>query len=640
MSGVPSFLDTVLDSQDNFEDLVEYKDEELLEGPELNIIEFTESPKGLHLELRPTQRVILKLLYGVPLSTVIPDEPENTPPLYSRRILVRHPVSGQVNGPFSEVQYLEFLREEGRTNGIEGKEYTSLILNIGRRGGKSTLSTVISSYEIYRLLRKRCPQRHYGIRDNAVIRVIVVGTDKSQSEDLFSDISSFSSSSPYLRKYLSDDIKSEITFFTPYDFQKANRSGTRIKPTLLIKPVSCNAPAVRGPNTIDGIMDECAHMMDSTSKKASANSVYEALEPSVSTFYDGKMILISTPNGPQGFFYDIFTMAAQEGDDSDILVIKAPTWEINPGRVTDVKYRNKWKLDKNSFRQEYGADFTSTVRDYIEDPDMFFKNIYPIPGVTENEECKLPEQEPAEKGQQGIDYYFAADLGFKQDSTCFAIGHAEGDGEDKKIVVDYVAEYQPGEEFEWTNDQGVISFEKMSKETVDLTESFNIVKGAFDQHHGPAYSEHLLNNGITNFVELPPSDKLHNDVYQVFRRLYQEERLVLPGYDWIIDGFLDLIMVKKGVGDKEKIKVAATRGKHDDVPDAISRLVYLIFKEVYLKEGVGAKVSKPVKTSGYRVVTDLRHNRNLLNKHNSNAVDSYMRKQGHSNSRGRMKRRF
>lgn len=637
-----SFLDQVFETQENFEDNVEYKDEELLDGPELSIIEFTESAKGLNLELRPAQKVILKLLYGVSLSNIIPEEPEDTPAIESKRLNIRHPISGIEVGPLSELEYLEFLKSEGRTNAIEGREYTTLILNIGRRGGKSTLSAIISTYEIYKLLRKRCPQRHYKIRENAVIRVIVVGTDKTQSEALFNDISSFASSSPYLRKYLADDIKSEVSFFTPHDKQRAKRSGSRIKPTLQVRPVSCNASTVRGPNTIDGIMDECAHMMDS-SKRASASSVYEALEPSVSTFKDGKMILISTPNGPQGFFYDIYSLAEEEGGTSDMLAVKAPTWEINPGRVSDSKFRNKWKLDRNSFSQEYGADFTSTSRDYIEDPDMFFRNFYPIEGE-EDKRCLLDPREPISKGHQGVRYYFAADLGFKQDSTCFAVGHAEESNEEyeKRIVIDYVAEYEPGPDHEWTNEQGVISFEKMAKETIDLIEDFSVVKGAYDQHHGTAYTEQLVNHNITNFVELAASDKIHNEAFQIFRRMYQEERLVIPGFDWIINNFLNLEMKKSGIGDKEKIQVKARKGKHDDVADAIVRVVYLIYKEVFLKERIGSKPVKTKSSGQYKVITDLRHNRNVIGRGRSKNVEGLINKHsgGKSARQSMMRRRF
>jgi len=624
-----SIFGNILDHFEEHGDSIDYDSSDLLQGPELDIIEFTESRKGLNIQLRPAQKVILKLFYGLSLSDDIPDEDENTPLLESKRIIIQHPVSKQRLGPFSEKQYLDYLIQTNKTNAIEGKSYTTLILNIGRRAGKSTLSTIISCYELYKLLRKGCPQKHYNIRENAKIRIIVVGTDKTQSGELFDSIQSFAEQSPYLNKYLGRSNRAEVAFNTPRDLEKSKRTGRDPKPTLVITPTGCSAPGLRGPATIQAIMDEVAHMKDAKSKKASADAVFEALEPSVSTFSDGKMVMISTPNGPSGFFYDIY-QAAMESPEASMLCIQAPTWEINPGRVSDDSFLVKYKLSKASFRQEYGAEFTSSVHDYIEDYDIFARNLYPVEGLENSGAGALSPRTMHPRGSKKINYFFSADLGLKNDYTVFSVGHAEEgeEAEDRKIIVDYLAVFDPKDD-RWSNSNGVLSYRKMAQETAKIFNNFNIVKGIFDQYQGLAYKETLEDYNLHNVFELFVTDRVHSDVYTVFRALYTDERLELPATYELLDSFHNLEVSTKGYGDNVMLKVKASYGHHDDVADSIARLVFLIYKEAFLRENVcGKKVQEIEQQKNFKVVMNLKHNKGL----GSKAIKNIMRKHNVRNS--------
>lgn len=618
-----SIFENILDHFEEHGDSVEYGNVDLLQGPELSIIDFTESKEGLNIILRPAQRAILKLFYGLPLSGEIPEEDDNTPLLESNRIIIRHPISQQVIGPFSEKGYLDYLKQTNKTNAQEGKSYTKLILNIGRRAGKSTISTIISCYELYRLLRKGSPQKHYNIRENAKIRIIVVGTDKTQSGELFDSIQSFSEQSPYLNKYLSRSNRAEVAFNTPRDFEKSKRTGRNPKPTLVITPTGCSAPGLRGPATIQAIMDEVAHMKDAKSKKASADAVFEALEPSVSTFSDGKMVMISTPNGPSGFFHDIYH-AAMDSPESSMLCVQAPTWEINPGRVSDDSFLVKYKLSKASFRQEYGAEFTSSTNDFIENYEIFARNLYPVEGSYNSQAGELPARSLRKRGAKGVNYFFSADLGLKNDYTVFSVGHAEEgeDSDDRKIIVDYISVYDPKDD-RWVNSNGVLSYRKMAQETARIFNNFNIVKGVFDQYQGLAYKETLEDYNLYNVYELFVTDRVHSDVYSIFRSLYMDERLELPATVELLESFHNLEVSTKGYGDNVMLKVRASYGHHDDVADSVARLVFLIYKEAFLRENVcGKKVQEIEEKANFKVVMNLKHNKGL----GSKAIKNIMRK--------------
>jgi len=644
-SGLFSF-ENLLDEYVENRDEIQIDDSvDLLSDDELNIVEFAESPKGLNFKLRPVQRFILKLLYGIPLdSEVAPevqltddqiqdfiakgemaDENDEVPLIASEQIRFRHPISGIMEGPFSEIEYLEYLREWGpikKTNGVPNKKYKTLVLSIGRRGGKSTMSTIISCYEIYKLLRMRCPQEKYGLKKTAVITVILVGTDRNQSELLFDDIVSYAIRSPYLGKYLVTHLKKEIEFATPFDMAKATAT-KKVKPTLKIKPVSCNASSIRGVSAIQGIMDEVAHMRSSASKRASAEEVYKAIKPAVSTFDDGKMILISSPNGSTGFFHNFFTEQIAR-DDGSTLCIQAPTWEVNPGRVSDDDFLTDYMVNKNTFYQEWEAKFEASVRAYIEQFNLFERVLYPV-----HEDPKsiglLPARNKPTGGAARIHYYLSIDQGFKDDGTVVSIGHY--DSLKDKIIVDFVKKYVPGDE-RYSLTSGRLSFKKLVNDVIGLTKRFFVVKGFFDIHQGSTIEESFQDHGANNFFQMNTSDSINSEVYSLLEKLYSEERIEIPGEDWLVKEFRDLeVKTKRGLGDNRKIKVEAGSGSKDDGPDSVARLIYVIYKEVVMGENVvGDPTSALVKAAGNKVVTSLKYNEKVLKRKMDKASSRYLTK--------------
>ena len=110
-----SIFEDILDHFEEHGDSVEYGNVDLLQGPELSIIDFTESKEGLNIILRPAQRAISKLFYGLPLSGEIPEEDDNTPWLEYNRIIIRHLIYQQVIGPFPEKGYLVYLKQRYKT---------------------------------------------------------------------------------------------------------------------------------------------------------------------------------------------------------------------------------------------------------------------------------------------------------------------------------------------------------------------------------------------------------------------------------------------------------------------------------------------------------------------------------------------
>ena len=71
------------------------------------------------------------------------------------------------------------------------------------------------------------------------------------------------------------------------------------------------------------------------------------------------------------------------------------------------------------------------------------------------------------------------------------------------------------------------------------------------------------------------------------------------------------------------LKVRASYGHHDDVADSVARLVFLIYKEAFLRENVcGKKVQEIEEKANFKVVMNLKHNKGL----GSKAIKNIMRK--------------
>lgn len=146
----------------------------------VDIITFIEAEWGLSMKLYPIQKLILKAHYGIPLD----DNPINSFSITDWK--------GDNERWFTEKTYLEMLYSEGRSNIKEvtpGQERRNLILSIGRRSGKTTISACIAAYETYKLINKGWPQHYYGFTPNSMIQLISVATGKDQAGLLYQEVS-------------------------------------------------------------------------------------------------------------------------------------------------------------------------------------------------------------------------------------------------------------------------------------------------------------------------------------------------------------------------------------------------------------------------------------------------------------------
>lgn len=577
----------------------------------LNILEFIEQFKLLPFGLYPVQRFILKLYYGIPLDTVLPEDE-------TRRIRVPKDWRKVQESVFmTEVEYLAYLNAEGRCNiGVQDLSRTrkELMLVIGRRSGKSTLSALISAYELYRLLRRGHPQSYYGMPDGSEIRVLCIANDKEQAQIVYQEMSGYIGQVDYFKNSMIHDTMSYMKFQTDNDrkiFGEAKPGGHGAKGTVTSTFKSSIAKGLRGRGVICCIMDEIAFFEDDG--KSGADEIYRAISPALKQFSpkdpqkkiiplgpsEAKMILISSPDAKEGFFYKQYEMS-KTGDEASkgILMIQAPTWEVNP-TLSPEDYEEEYHKNPSAFVTEFGAQFSDRVRGWIEtESDLI--------------ECIDPDLRPLDRGLPKEPFFAGVDFGLVRDGTAITLSHLwQG-----KIEIAYHEVWYPGVPWKDSNPhlaapmvdyanhlqgQSRLDIEQIAKWFDALSHRFYITRGVFDQYAGAIFEQHLHKVGLNQFEMRKFSTVDSSDMYQNMKMALFDKRLRI--YNWpVVETPKNMETIKKLWSPMitELLELQATSagkniwviqcpqvaGKHDDVSDSIARSVLLASEYISANPGV------------------------------------------------------
>lgn len=565
----------------------------------VDIITFIEAPWGLGLKLFPVQRVILKAHYGmelddnalgIPLDCPVDStHPEYDPSwdehlddegFYKWRVVI---TDFRRENPkyMTEAGYLRFLHSEGRCNTarvIPGKQRREMVLSVGRRSGKTLITSCIVAYETYKLLLKGNPQRYYGSSQSNVIQLISVATDRDQAGLLYREASGHFTKCDFFKPYAANATQSFATFQTPFDIDRYGSYSDNPKARYSINVTfrSCVAKGLRGGANVLVALDEVAHFGEKG--QASADEVYQAVEPSTRTFSpkdpknpirpigenEGRIILISSPLGRQGLFYKQYTLGFGNNKAADnLLCIQAPTWEVNP-TVPAETFVASYLKDPNVFFTEFGAVFSDRTRGWIEDPADLMA-------------CVDPDLRPRTRAPARSPHFMGLDVALVGDYTSIAIGHNDPQG---RVVLDCVERIKAGEgDFEHLER---LEFDDVADWVLDFSRRFYISEGMFDQWAGIPMEQALKKRGLSTLKSVHHTRNLSSQMFQNFKNLMYDKKIVL--YDWPIpDGdehsphIAELLELQAEYISKYIVKVEAPNidGKHDDLSDALVRMAWV-----------------------------------------------------------------
>lgn len=473
----------------------------------------------------------------------------------------------------------------------------SMYVANGMTNHNSTISAMIASYESYKLLKKHSPQAYYGTPEGSTIQICSIATSKDQAAILYKEVRRHYNNCDFFRPFMASETQTQALFHTPRDLDVGN------KPSIRITFYSSVAKGIRGSANIVAIMDEVAFFNETG--QASAHEVYQALSPSLAQFSpkdpedaskplgdsEGRMILISSPFAKSGLFYEHYEMALSGGPGSkDLLMIQAPTWEVNP--TIPVSYFEKeYEKDPIVFITEFGAEFTDKVKSWIERDDDLIQ-------------CVNPDLKPARMGRPRDRHFLGFDLAPKGDRTAMVLTRLN----EGRIQLAYHEQWQAKTDWyelnphleepimDYARDLStteILDYEALADWIEEVSKRFYIAEGVYDSYEGIGFEQILQKRQLPqikmeNFTSVKTSE-----MYQAFKMLMYNEQLEL--YDYLItdkdssierQGYaphIQELLELEGTRRGKKLTIVEApnvRGKYDDFSDALVRSVWLALERL------------------------------------------------------------
>jgi hypothetical protein len=456
------------------------------------------------------------------------------------------------------------------------KFYRELLLACGRKGFKSLASTCILLFEVYKtLVLIKDPQEYYGLPNKKNIMYQLLAANREQATGIsFDYLRSLASTSPYLN----DKIKN--TTNESLEFQKH----------LVIQVYNSSARGCRGQSSAVVIFDEIAWWIDTKSGNLSGDEIYYAVMPNLKILKhegkqaDSKSILISSPSGRAGIFYDNFRSGNHEitiertqesGSEPWRCCFQLPTWALNPKNAFDCKtcdhpdtplcnvcnsndLRIDWKKNPERFEQEYGAVFVDTIS--------------PALSRDKIEACVVNEMglDPLGKDKE-TPRALSLDPSLVGDAYGLVMGHLT---DDNILEIDLLKEWQA-----YDRDHP-IDLKIVQKYIEDLNNNYYLTHIILDQYQSASTVQALQDKGISAYM-LTDTQKLNTEAYErLIARINTEPcKLHIPRNSPFTKKLLnEMYFLQRKVAGKS-VRYEASINSTDNLTDALARLTYIMERE-------------------------------------------------------------
>lgn len=580
----------------------------------VDIITFTEAPWGLGMgtvdgvpPLLPAQKFILKAYYGMELDDTVKYIPVNDK--FNENLLYM----------LTEKGFHEYLLEEGRISpgALDGTR-TTLALICGRRATKTTVTSIIANYEMYRMLLEYHPQKYFGIMPDDVISLTCLSTSEDSAKIVYDRVAGNMERALFFKDYMSKSPNKTEMYLQSSRDQKEFTSG---KYTFEFIAEPCSARGLRGRNNILIVMDEVAHFFKEGNGKANSNNsdkaIYEAVKPSLAAFKypngnaAGRIIAISSPSDKSGLLWDLYEWSQDEEAGKHILMVQLPSWEMNP-TIAPEFLKGEYAENPLVYMTEYGSQFSDRLSGWIEDESLVLN------AIQEGRNKK-------ERSSERVPHFMGIDVGLKKDGTAICVCHIEDRAVDGEllpiIVVDWWGVRYAKDEKSYDPETGrapVFEPEEMAEWIAEVHGKYYIQKGILDQYYSLSVLPAIKRKNITNIEDRFFNDTKNSEVYQNLMAKFVTKSISLPDAGGklpdgrpknsdLVDELLGLQMIQKS---KYVIKVFTPEGKdkHDDLSDALARAVKAASE--YLESGGRSAGSAP-RLAGNRSTLNMLNKRML-----------------------------
>ena len=505
----------------------EEKKKELSENI-VDIMTFCDDPRYLNLpgnnfHLFDTQRLILKCFYmGTRGNETLKLTQEEWKWLYDNE---KHEELDNVVYENNIKDVIKKLLKKEK----EPFNFRELHLVLGRRSSKTIMASIISAYEVYKLLtiNNGDPHGFYHLPDDDEIAVINVALSQNQAGRLFGQIQSRLRNAPFFAGRIAKETTSEIRLYTTKDLEKKRKGSIlNIPGSVLILCGHSNPDTLAGYNAILILFDELAFYEEGG--KTTGRHFYDRLKPSLSHFFkygDGRLVEISSPNAMAGIFYDIFDNSTKF---DHILSFQLPTWTMNPTIAYDnPDLASDRARNPDAFAVEYGAQWSrsGTFGHYFP-PDLIDRCL--SIGITKG--CSM-HLRPEPK----FNYYLHVDPAINTDRYVAVLVAKEiylaPNGKKR-------ARCRLARTWTWESQPGIgLQYSQINRDILGICAAYRPVVVSYDQCNSEQSLQFLRGNGV-HVVQTAFNRSFKNKIYQNLREmmayqpepelwLYEDPRLIL-----------------------------------------------------------------------------------------------------------------
>lgn len=286
---------------------------------------------------------------------------------------------------------------------------------VGRGGGKSASMSAASAYYA------GCVDHTGKFKPGQRLRIPVMATAKETATECLN----------YLK-----GIFTEIEFFSElveFEMNGRRRKEPRITENKIsltnqvdLLVTTASFKTARGATMPACVADEIAFW----SLDGQANpdrEILRAVRPGLNRYGDGVLLVMSSPYAKKGVLFETYKKHFRPDGDPRILVVQAPTLEMNNNPDMRRKIEREYADDPESARAEYGAEFREGVSDFVS------REV-----VDQCTDFGVRQREP--DPQVRYTAFIDPSGGTGKDSMTLAIGHADAMG---NIVIDLVAGVKP-----------------------------------------------------------------------------------------------------------------------------------------------------------------------------------------------------
>jgi len=424
-------------------------------------------------------------------------------------------------------------------------KFNELVLVCGMRAGKTLIASIVSCYEAYKLLVIGRPCKHYHLPKGQEIFIINVAVSERQAKDtIFAHVKARIADSKWFQSRIENQIHNEFRF---------NAEDA----VIIIRSEHSKSGSLAGKTAKMVAFDEIARFNETG--ESSADMVYNTLSRAVKTFgAEGKKVSVSSP-----MYVDDYQMQlAKMGEGlPHTMVVRAPTWEINP-TISFESLADEFQKNPEKAWRDYGAMPQATIDKYFSNHDKIDLCVdADIPNIVKEEY----EMYVNAVGNPDFKYVLAGDPALVSDAFGMALGHED---ENEIFVVDMAHRFVPikgeGKEVDALRVRYFVTM---------LAKNFPIYAYATDTYQYPE-----LLQFIKNELDIPTYQNMVNKkVYDNLKEMVYTRKIRLPNSE-VLSTELKNLELYRGT------KVDHPRKGSKDVADAVANIAWISKQEIEVTE--------------------------------------------------------